>query len=108
MDRFTSLFHLALHQIDDLGGNANDTAGRTAASVASLLGLLVATLAEIVSAGVDDDGAANDALSTNELDQLVSDCASGVSLAVGLEVAQVTDVTVAVRGSTVFLAVGVD
>ncbi len=33
------------------------TASRTGASVASLEGLLVATLAEIVGAGVDDDGA---------------------------------------------------
>lgn len=40
-----------------LVGDANDTAGRTGAGVASLEGFLVATLAEIVGAGVDDDGA---------------------------------------------------
>jgi hypothetical protein len=38
-------------------GNTNDTARRTWASVASLLGLFVSALAEVVGAGVDDDGA---------------------------------------------------
>jgi hypothetical protein len=33
------------------------TASRSSAGIASLLGLLVAASAEIVSAGVDDDGA---------------------------------------------------
>lgn len=33
------------------------TAGRAGTSVTSLEGLLVATLAEVVGAGVDDDGA---------------------------------------------------
>ena len=40
-----------------LVGDANDTAGRAGTSVASLLGLLVAALAEVVGAGVADDGA---------------------------------------------------
>ena len=37
--------------------DANDTAGRAGTSVTGLLGLLVATLAEIVGAGVDNNGA---------------------------------------------------
>jgi hypothetical protein len=41
----------------DLVRDANDTASRTRASVTRLLGLLVAALAEVVGAGVDDDGA---------------------------------------------------
>ena len=40
-----------------LRSNANDTASWTTTSVASLLGILVTTLAEIISARVDDDGA---------------------------------------------------
>jgi hypothetical protein len=49
-----------LHCVDvgvDLVGDANDTASRARAGVTSLLGLLVSALAEVVGAGVDDDGA---------------------------------------------------
>lgn len=88
--------------------NADDTASRTATSVASLLALLVATLAEVVSASVDDDGAAKHALRADQLDHLVADGALGVALAVGLEVAQVTDVALAVRRGAVGLLVRVD
>jgi hypothetical protein len=89
-------------------GDTNDTASRTSASVASLLALLVLALAEIVGAGVDDNGAAEDALRADQLDELVRDGALGVALAVGLEVAQVADVALAVGGSTVGLVVRVD
>lgn len=84
------------------------TACGAGTSVASLLGLLVATLAQVVGAAVGDDGAADDGLGTNELDKLVGDGANGVALGVGLEVTKVTDVAVLVGGSTVALAVGVD
>lgn len=89
-------------------GNTDDTASGTSASVASLLALLVAALAEVVGAGVDNDGAAEDALGADQLDVLVGDSALGVALGVGLEVAQVADVALAVGGSTVGLVVGVD
>lgn len=51
---------------------------------------------------------ANDALGANELDQLVLDAALGVALAVGLEVAEITDVTLLVAGGAVGLVVRVD
>jgi hypothetical protein len=51
---------------------------------------------------------ANDALGTDELDQLVLDGALGVTLTVGLEVTKVTDVALLVVGGTVGLVVGVD
>ena len=51
---------------------------------------------------------ADDAVLTDELNQLVSDGALCVALAVGLEVTQVTDVADLVLGGTVVLAVGVD
>lgn len=51
---------------------------------------------------------ANDALGANELDQLVLDAALGVTLAVGLEVTEVTDVALLVVGGTVGLVVRVD
>lgn len=92
----------------NLLGDTNDTASGTSASVASLLALLVLTLAEVVSASVDDDGAAEDALGADQLDELVRDGALGVALGVGLEVAQVADVALAVGGGAVGLVVGVD
>ena len=102
------LFFLSSFFRKSLLGDTNDTASRTSASVASLLALLVLTLAEVVGAGVDDDGAAEDALGADQLDELVRDGALGVALSIGLEVAQVADVALAVGGGAVGLVVGVD
>jgi hypothetical protein len=51
--------HSASNQSSSLNllGNANNTASGTGPGVASLQRLLVSSLAEIVSASVDDDGA---------------------------------------------------
>lgn len=49
-----------------LGGDANHTTRGTTPSVARLERLGVTTLAEVVGAGVDDDGAANDRLRADE------------------------------------------
>lgn len=57
---------------------------------------------------MDNDGAADDALGANQLDEGVRDGALGVALAVGLDVAEVTDVAGLVGRGTVGLAVGVD
>lgn len=84
------------------------TACRARASIASLLGLLVVTLAEVVGATVHDNGAAENALRADQLDELVRDRALGVTLAVSLEVAKVTNVTLRVRRGSVGLAVRVD
>jgi hypothetical protein len=123
-----------------LVGNANDAARRAGSCVASLLALLVAALAEVVGAGVHDNGAlgrvsccfgsgcsvgsevgvktkeeggrgntyANNALTANQLDQLVVHAALGVALAVCLEVTQVTDVALIVGGGAVGLVLRVD
>jgi len=53
---FAETFSL-LYCSPGLVGDANDTASWAGASVTSLLGLSVATLAEVVGAGVHDDGA---------------------------------------------------
>ena len=114
----------------NLVGDTNDTASRARTSVTSLLGLLVAALAEIVGTGVDDDGAlfvcvssgyrkrvvererkktyANNALRPDQLDQLISVASLSVTLAISLEVAQVTNVALLVVGRTVSLVLGVD
>jgi hypothetical protein len=41
----------------NLVGDTDDTASRARTSITSLLGLLVAALAEVVGAAVDNDGA---------------------------------------------------
>jgi len=84
------------------------TAGGTSASVAGLQGLLVAALAKVISTGVDDQSTAQNALGTEQLDELVLHGTGSIALGISLEVAQVTDVAVRVGGSTVGLAEGVD
>lgn len=51
---------VVLRQISYLVGDTDDTASRAGTSVTSLLGLLVSALAEVVGAGVDNDGALRD------------------------------------------------
>jgi len=91
-----------------LVGDANDTAGRARAGVAGLQRLLVTALAKIIRAAVDDNSAADDALGANQLDEAVRNGALGVALGVGLDVAQVADVTGVIGRGTVSLAVGVE
>ena len=78
--------------------NPNDSESRSAASITRRLALLVTTLSEIIGAGVDDDGASEDALETDELDEVVGDGAFDVALGVGLEVAEVANVALLVGG----------
>jgi hypothetical protein len=95
---------------DCLLANANDTASWSATGIASLLGVWVTSLSKIVGASVNDDGTlcdqvssyrrgwtgwacrtyANDTLGSNQLDELVLNRSSGVSLSIGLDVSQVT------------------
>jgi hypothetical protein len=103
-----SVDSLTLTRCGTFNLHANNTAGRAATSVASLLALRVVRLAEVVGAGVHDNGAAEHAVRADQLDKLVGGGALGIALAVGLDVAQVTDVAVGVLGGTVLLAVGVD
>jgi hypothetical protein len=51
---------------------------------------------------------ANDTLGANQLDQLVRVASLSIALAVGLEVAQVTDVALVIFGGAVGLVVRVD
>lgn len=51
---------------------------------------------------------ADDAVGADELDVAVRDGALGVTLGVGVDVAEITNVAGLVGGSTVRLAVGVD
>lgn len=91
-----------------LSCNANDAASWTSARIARLLALLVGALAEIISAGMDDDCAAEYALRANKLDELIGHRTLTVALAIGLEVTQVADVADRVGRRAVSLTVGVD
>lgn len=51
---------------------------------------------------------ANNALGSNELDQLILNRALGVTLTIGLEVSQITYVTLSVGWRAVFLSVWID
>lgn len=51
---------------------------------------------------------ANNAVSTDQFDELVCNCAGRVALVVSLEVAQVTDMALFIIGSTVGFVVRVD
>ena len=66
------------------------------------------TLAKVISASVDNNGATENAVWADELDLLVLDCALAVALAIGLEVAKVSYVALAVVWGAVLLAVWVD
>jgi hypothetical protein len=91
----------------------------------------VSSLAEIIGAGVDDNGAlrsiissvlsrglncgrgegrtyADNAVWADELDQSVGDGADGVALGISLEVTEIANVTLLVGWGTVVLALGVD
>lgn len=91
-----------------LCSNTDDAASRARTRIARLLAFLVAALAQVVGAGVHDNGAAEHALRADELDQLVGDGAYGVALAIRLEVAEVTDVALRIGRRAVRLAVRVD
>jgi hypothetical protein len=51
---------------------------------------------------------ANDAVGANQLNKLVGDGSLGIALSISLDVAEVTDVTGLIGGSTVSLVEGVD
>ena len=62
----------------------------------------------ILALGRSRKAYANNALGSNQLDQLVRDASLSVALAIGLEVTQVTDVALVIFGGTVGLVEGVD
>lgn len=68
----------------------------------------MASLSEIVGTGVYNNGTSDDALSADQLDELICDGAFGDSLAVCLDVAQVSDVAFAVFWCTMLLVLWVD
>lgn len=100
--------HQIFHALPILLSDTNNPASRTPTRIARRLTLLVSALAQIVRASVHDDGPAEHALGTDQLDLLVGDGALGVALGVRLEVAEVPDVAFAVGGGAVGLGEGVD
>lgn len=64
--------------------------------------------AQIVGAGMHDEGPPQHALGPDQLDELIGNAALGVALAVGLIIAEVTDVADLVGRGAVLCGVGVD
>lgn len=101
--------HMVVMRISvNLFCNADNAASWTATSIASFLALCVATLAKVISAAVHDNGAPQNTRWTDQLYQRVFNRALCIALAISLEVSQVTDVTLAVLGSTMLLVEWVD
>lgn len=96
---FTLLFLLS---------QTNDSTSWSPTGITGGLTLLMAALAKVVGASMDDDRSTDNALGPNQLDQLIGDGTLGISLAVRLEITQVAHVADIVGGSAVFLAEWVD
>lgn len=87
---------------------ADDTAGKTRASVASLLRVSVVAAAEVVDASVEDDTAAQDRAGAAEAELAVGDVEDDGAVLVGDDVAEVSGVADLVLGRAVGLVVGVE
>ena len=69
--------------------NADDTAGLSAACIASLLGLLVVSATQVVLSLVDNERSTHHAVLSDERDEVVADVNHGVLTVLSLQVAQV-------------------
>lgn len=76
--------------------NANDSASRSRTSITRELALLVSALTQIIGTSVDHEGAAKHTFRAKELDVLVRDATFGITLTVGLVIAEVTDMALAI------------
>lgn len=99
---------LLVVESDNLSSNSDDSASWSSTSIPCSLALLMSALPQIISAGVNDDSAAENALLTDKLDLLILYAALRIPLAVSLEVPKVPDVTVFVAGGTMLFAEGID
>jgi len=88
--------------------DADNTAGSTPSGVSSFQALLVASLSQIVSPGMDDDAPADDRVGADQLEVLVGDVQLHVSRGIGLDIAKITNVTVLGVGCSVRFVVGVE
>jgi len=88
--------------------NADDTTSRTSARITGLLALLAFSLAEIIGTRMHDDGTAQHALLSDQLDEAVLDAALAIAVAVGCKVSEVADVADLIGWCTVCLAEGVE
>lgn len=86
----------------------NDTTSRSSTGVTGGQGVGVAALSKIISAGMDNNGSANNGVLANELDFQVLLAALGNTATVGGDVTQVANVSVVVFGSSVGLLEGVE
>lgn len=105
--------------------NSVHTTSRPAASIASLQGFLGSSLSKIISSSMDDHGAlqkdqffclfvfgystySNNALRSNQLDELIRDRGLAIALGISLEVAKIAHMAGLVGWSTVCLSEWID
>lgn len=58
---------------------------------------------QIIRSGMDDESAAENTLGADQFDEVIGDGALGIALAVGFEVAKISDVADGVRRGAVLL-----
>lgn len=89
---------------DSCLGDANHTASQTAASIASGLAKLVATLAQIIRISVDDEGTTQNRIGATQSELGILNVNSDIARCIGHNIAQIADVTLDIFRSTVSLA----
>ena len=72
--------------------NANDTAGKTGASIAGSLAVRVVGLAKVILAGVHHNGAAHNGVGASQGQEAIIKLELGNTLGVGNNVAKITSV----------------
>jgi len=105
-----NVYHCSYHSTNTRKGlgplNADDTARDTSASIASHEGF-TCTLAEVVFVGMNDNGAADDALRSNKRYLLVSEGHVNIAQSVRNHVSQITDVSFLISRASMLKVIGV-
>lgn len=89
-------------------GNANDTASNASTSISSCLAQLMATFAQIIGIGMYNNSASNNAVLAKKRNLVITDVNRSGSTTRSSYVAQVTQMTIAVSGCTMFLLVRIE
>lgn len=86
----------------------NNPASRSPSSVSRRLTQLLSTLAIVISARMDHNRTPQHALRPNQFDHLVFNAALCTALLIGLEVAEIADVALGIKGAAVGFGERVD
>lgn len=90
------------------GNEADDAARQAGTGAARRLALVCAAFSQVVGVGVYHHSATEYVVVSNEGDHAVSDVHVGLAISIGLDVTQVTDVSLAVSWSTMIFVHGIE